>query len=326
MNIWNSSGSAYWSHSPTISAAVAPSASSAAYSVLHAGDVVGASSIWSRTAGAMTTFKAGVDGYLGVSFDCSSIGGTTCSAMPTSRPRRRRGPPRCWSTPATTRAGADITIGAGAGGAPSVTKAFSPDAGARQCRQHRDDHVDESECGGGDVDRSAGRYPAVGPGRDRGFDHLRGQRQLHLGYDHAGFGRNDSAGSCKITATVHSAAESTYVNTIPRRLQTSAGSNAADASASLIVSNTLPFPQPYCSVTFPSNVEPITRVALTGIDNPSDATVNGTPALENFLSVAGGALSRTGVYGATVEGNTDGPYREDHGVHRLEPERHVRCG
>jgi hypothetical protein len=132
MNIWNSSGlSAYWSHSPTISAAVAPSTSSAAYSVLHAGDVVGASSIWSRTAGAMTTFKAGVDGYLGVRFDCSSIGGTTCYGYAHFTTTAATGYPRCWSTPASTRAArtspsAPVRVVRPAWPRPSRQRRYSP--------------------------------------------------------------------------------------------------------------------------------------------------------------------------------------------------------
>ena len=70
----------------------------------------------------------------------------------------------------------------------------------------------------------------------------------------------------------------------------------------------LPFPAPYCNVTFPSAVEPISRVAFTGIDNPSDPTVGASPALEDFLSVTGGAVSLGGVYDIAVEGNSDGPY------------------
>lgn len=70
----------------------------------------------------------------------------------------------------------------------------------------------------------------------------------------------------------------------------------------------LPFPAPYCNVTFPSAVEPISRVVFTGIDNVSSTTVGGTPALEDFRAVTGGVVSLGGVYSAAVEGNTDGSY------------------
>ncbi len=114
--------------------------------------------------------------------------------------------------------------------------------------------------------------------------------------------------SCTLTGTVQSAAVGSYVNTIAAgAVQTNAGNNAAAASATLTVTAAA-FPAPYCAMTFPSNVEPITRVKFTGVDNPSSATLNGSPALENFLSVAGGTVSRGGIYSMAVEGNTDGNF------------------
>ncbi|GEM_PF-896717 len=68
------------------------------------------------------------------------------------------------------------------------------------------------------------------------------------------------------------------------------------------------FPEPYCSVGFSNAVEPITRVKFTGIDNPSSATVGGTPALEDFLGVAGGAVVAGQSYAIAVEGNTAGTF------------------
>ncbi|MEO7064095.1 MAG: GEVED domain-containing protein, partial [Dokdonella sp.] len=68
------------------------------------------------------------------------------------------------------------------------------------------------------------------------------------------------------------------------------------------------FPAPYCPVTFPSNVEPITRVLFTGIDNTSSPVVNATPALENFLPITGGSVTAGMTYSMAVEGNTDGAY------------------
>ncbi|HET9048340.1 MAG TPA: GEVED domain-containing protein [Chiayiivirga sp.] len=70
----------------------------------------------------------------------------------------------------------------------------------------------------------------------------------------------------------------------------------------------LPFPAPYCNVTFPSNVEPISRVVFTGIDNASSPDVGASPALEDFRAVPGGVVSLGGVYSIAVEGNTDGAY------------------
>jgi hypothetical protein len=68
------------------------------------------------------------------------------------------------------------------------------------------------------------------------------------------------------------------------------------------------FPEPYCSVTFPSAVEPITRVKFTGIDNTSSPVVDGSPAHEDFLAVPGGAVAPGSTYSMAVEGNTAGDY------------------
>ena len=69
----------------------------------------------------------------------------------------------------------------------------------------------------------------------------------------------------------------------------------------------IPFPWPYCDVTFPSGVEPISRVVFTGIDNASDPGALG-PALEDFLDVPGGQVSLGGTYDIAVEGNTKGAF------------------
>lgn len=68
------------------------------------------------------------------------------------------------------------------------------------------------------------------------------------------------------------------------------------------------FPEPYCSVSFPSGNEPITRVKFTGIDNVSTAVPGASPALEDFLAVPGGAVMPGTTYSMTVEGNTVGDY------------------
>ncbi|HET9047486.1 MAG TPA: S8 family serine peptidase [Chiayiivirga sp.] len=68
------------------------------------------------------------------------------------------------------------------------------------------------------------------------------------------------------------------------------------------------FPEPYCTVTFPSAVEPITRVKFSGINNTSPADVNGSPALEDFLGVTGGDVVIGQSYSMAVEGNTAGSY------------------
>jgi subtilisin-like proprotein convertase family protein len=63
----------------------------------------------------------------------------------------------------------------------------------------------------------------------------------------------------------------------------------------------------YCPVTFTSNVEPITLVNFSNINNATSATVNGTPPLENFTSIVGN-VSKGQAYTMTVKGNTDGNF------------------
>ncbi len=66
------------------------------------------------------------------------------------------------------------------------------------------------------------------------------------------------------------------------------------------------FPVPYCNVTFPSGVEPITKVQFVGINNSSPATTGGS-SVEDFLSIIG-SVEQLGAYTITVEGNSDGNY------------------
>ena len=69
----------------------------------------------------------------------------------------------------------------------------------------------------------------------------------------------------------------------------------------------VPFPQPYCPVTFPSNVEPISHVVLGGINNTTNPAVGGTPAHEDFTSILGSVVVNSSPTIA-VEGNTDGNF------------------
>lgn len=81
---------------------------------------------------------------------------------------------------------------------------------------------------------------------------------------------------------------------------------ATDISAPLQVTMNLPTAC-YCGVSFPSGVEPITLVNFGTINNATSATVNGTPALENFTSISTDvAKGTTNVI--TVKGNTDGNF------------------
>lgn len=65
------------------------------------------------------------------------------------------------------------------------------------------------------------------------------------------------------------------------------------------------FPAPYCDVTFEYDIEPITLVEFAGINNPTSATVDGTPALEDFTAIVG-SVDAGGTYPITVNGNTGG--------------------
>lgn len=89
-----------------------------------------------------------------------------------------------------------------------------------------------------------------------------------------------------------------------------ANSPCGDSANSPVFSFTtgVTFPEPYCGVSFPNAVEPITLVKLSGIDNRSDPTPDASPQLEDFLGVAGGGVAAGQTYSMTVEGNTVGNY------------------
>ncbi len=63
----------------------------------------------------------------------------------------------------------------------------------------------------------------------------------------------------------------------------------------------------YCTVAFPSAVEPITLVNFVTINNATSATVGGTPAQENFTAITANVL-KTQTYPIVVKGNTDGNF------------------
>lgn len=108
----------------------------------------------------------------------------------------------------------------------------------------------------------------------------------------AGFAIDNVGGSCGGTLTGN-----TFVT------------DAVTADCTVIANfAALPFPHPYCNVAFPSAVEPISRVLFTGFDNTSSATVGGSPALEDFLAVTGGAVMQGDTHTITVEGNTSGNF------------------
>lgn len=66
------------------------------------------------------------------------------------------------------------------------------------------------------------------------------------------------------------------------------------------------FPEPYCAVNFPSGVEAITRVKLSGIDNRSPA--DSSAPHEDFLGVPGGVVLAGEDHEIVVEGDTGGNF------------------
>ena len=63
---------------------------------------------------------------------------------------------------------------------------------------------------------------------------------------------------------------------------------------------------PYCGpLAISSNTEPITLVNFAGINNVTDAAINGTPDHENFTSIVGNVATGSS-YDITLKGNTGG--------------------
>ncbi|MFA7688076.1 MAG: GEVED domain-containing protein [Moheibacter sp.] len=66
-------------------------------------------------------------------------------------------------------------------------------------------------------------------------------------------------------------------------------------------------PTPPCNYAVTFDIEPITRVVVADIDNPSDAAVNGSPALEDFTAIEG-HMTQGESYDVAFEGNTAGNF------------------
>ena len=116
-----------------------------------------------------------------------------------------------------------------------------------------------------------------------------------------------ASGNCTVTVDVRAVSAGTFTNTIPAgALQTDAGNSTAAGSDVLTVTAGT-FPAPYCPRLFTDAVEPITLVNIDGINNATSATVGGTPALENFLSVIG-TLVPGASYNLRAKGNSDGSF------------------
>ena len=68
-----------------------------------------------------------------------------------------------------------------------------------------------------------------------------------------------------------------------------------------------PFPSPYCGPISYSSVHPISKVTIAGINNPSDATIDGSSAHEDFTSILG-QMQQGESYEISLEGNTGGDF------------------
>lgn len=90
----------------------------------------------------------------------------------------------------------------------------------------------------------------------------------------------------------------------------SAGAPRGQASAVRCLKYPSAVESPYCNVTVDYDVEPITRVSFAGINNTSSATVNGSPAYENFTAISG-TVHAGQSYEIIVEGNTAGAFEHD---------------
>ncbi len=104
----------WWNNSPAISAGVAASTTSSDLSVLAAGAVVGPSSVFSRTNGAMTAWRAGTaTGSMGFRFNCSSLGTSpsgTCYGYLRMTTTSASGFPATLNSYCYDRSGAAITV------------------------------------------------------------------------------------------------------------------------------------------------------------------------------------------------------------------------
>ncbi|MFA7445664.1 MAG: GEVED domain-containing protein, partial [Flavobacteriaceae bacterium] len=66
----------------------------------------------------------------------------------------------------------------------------------------------------------------------------------------------------------------------------------------------------YCDVTVEWDVEPITLVNFSDLNNPTSAVINGTPAYEDFTSMIAN-VEQEETYTITVKGNTNGNFEHD---------------
>src|SRR5690606_22265517 len=95
------------------------------YTVLQPGASVGPASTWSRTPGAMTSFRAGADGYLGFRYECAA---GTCYGYAHFTTTSATGYPATLVDYCHDTSGAGVTI-AGGGSSHTVTPSVGTPSG-----------------------------------------------------------------------------------------------------------------------------------------------------------------------------------------------------
>ena len=282
------------------------------YLLLAEGAVIGPSSTFSQAANGAANetaaFLAGVDGYLGFKFQ-NEVTSAVNYGYARLQTTAGSGFPAKVVSYCYNKAGAQITIGPVVPvTTPGVAKAFAPASVAVSANSTATITLSNPNATAATLTADlVDTLPAGLVATSATTTCTGGTASFTAGTLKLASGAKiPASGSCTLSGVVSSATAGSYVNTIAAgALKTDAGNNASAASATLQVG--APFPAPYCSVAFSNAVEPITRVNGMGIDNTSSAALNGSPALENFLSVIG-TMSPGNSYPLAVEGNTDGNF------------------
>ncbi len=284
------------------------------FAVLPAGTTIGPGSTFSPSSKLMTNWLGGADGYVGVAFENESTSSLNYGWLHLTTTASLGYPATlvdyCYDPTG------DAVVAGYTGGPvpPSVTKSFTPaqivagdtstvtitlDNSSQSTAAVLSSAFDDALPSGVVLAAAPNAATTCGSGAVTAAP---GGNTITL----AAGATIPAGGTCTISADVMASANGTYVNTIPAgELVTQHGSNSGDATATLKVGFT--FPEPYCPVDFTSTVEPITRVVFANIDNTSDATIGGSPALEDFTSIIGNVDPGDSVAVAT-EGNTNGSW------------------
>jgi hypothetical protein len=246
LNLWNSSLQVWWSNAPTINAGVAPSSASANLRVLGFSTLVGPASIWSRTNGAMTDWRAGQNGFLGFRFDCSSLETSpsgTCYGYMHMTTTGASGHPAMIIDYCYDKTGAPITTPGFFPGPPTVSKVFAPpvtttDSSSTLTITLRNNNAAPATLTSALTDTLPSGLVVATPAN---------ASTTCGGTVTAAPGANSvvldagstlpAGSSCTVSVSVKSEIPGLYTNTIAvDALQTSNGNNVASASASLVVS------------------------------------------------------------------------------------------